>query len=231
MDKLPIKNWPEEERPREKLVKLGKENLTSCELLAIIIGTGCMKDNQSYSALDLASSLVSKYKNLKSMLDLSITEISEIKGIGIVKAVQILAAIELGKRAVSEKNGNYTSFRCSEEVANYYIPLMKDLKKEQFRVIMLNIKNKIIKEILISQGSLTSSIVHPREVICPAIRESAASLIFIHNHPSGDPEPSIDDIEITRRLCKSCSIIGINVLDHLIIAENGYFSFKQKDML
>jgi DNA repair protein RadC len=96
---------------------------------------------------------------------------------------------------------------------------------------MLNIKNKIIKEILISQGSLTSSIVHPREVICPAIRESAASLIFIHNHPSGDPEPSIDDIEITRRLCKSCSIIGINVLDHIIVAENGYFSFKQKNML
>ena len=231
MDKLPIKNWPEEERPREKLAKFGKEHLTSCELLAIIIGTGCMKDNQSYSALDLASNLISKYSNLKGMLDLSITELSEIKGIGMVKAVQILAAFELGKRAVSEKNGNNTSFRCSEEVASYYIPLMKDLKKEQFRVIMLNIKNKIIKEILISQGSLTSSIVHPREVICPAIRESAASLIFIHNHPSGDPEPSIDDIEITRRLCKSCSIVGINVLDHIIIAENGYFSFKQKNML
>ncbi|MBE3036320.1 MAG: hypothetical protein IMZ70_04465, partial [Candidatus Atribacteria bacterium] len=158
MGKLPIKNWPEEERPREKLVKFGKEHLTSCELLAIIIGTGCMKDSQSYSALDLASSLVSKYKNLKGMLDLSITELSEIKGIGMVKAVQILAAFELGKRAVSEKNGNNTSFRCSEEVASYYIPLMKDLKKEQFRVIMLNIKNKIIKEILISQGSLTSSL-------------------------------------------------------------------------
>jgi len=158
MDKLPIKNWPEEERPREKLAKFGKEHLTSCELLAIIIGTGCMKDNQSYSALDLASNLISKYSNLKGMLDLSITELSEIKGIGMVKAVQILAAFELGKRAVSEKNGNNTSFRCSEEVANYYIPLMKDLKKEQFRVIMLNIKNKIIKEILISQGSLTSSL-------------------------------------------------------------------------
>jgi len=158
MDKLPIKNWPEEERPREKLAKFGKEHLTSCELLAIIIGTGCMKDSQSYSALDLASNLISKYSNLKGMLNLSITELSEIKGIGMVKAVQILAAFELGKRAVSEKNGNNTSFRCSEEVANYYIPLMKDLKKEQFRVIMLNIKNKIIKEILISQGSLTSSL-------------------------------------------------------------------------
>ena len=103
MDKLPIKNWPVEERPREKLAKFGKEHLTSCELLAIIIGTGCMKDNQSYSALDLASNLISKYSNLKGMLDLSITELSEIKGIGMVKAVQILAAFELGKRAVSEK--------------------------------------------------------------------------------------------------------------------------------
>jgi len=159
MDKLPIKNWPEEERPREKLAKFGKEHLTSCELLAITIGTGCMKGNQSYSALDLASNLISKYKNLKGMLDLSITELSEIKGIGMVKAVQILAAFELGKRAVSEKNGNNVSFRCSEEVANYYIPLLKDLKKEQFIVLLLDIKNKIIKEVLISQGSLTSSIV------------------------------------------------------------------------
>ena len=159
MDKLPIKNWPEEERPREKLVKFGKEHLTSCELLAITIGTGCMKGNQSYSALDLASNLITKYKNLKGMLDLSITELSEIKGIGMVKAVQILAAFELGKRAVSEKNGNNVSFRCSEEVANYYISLLKDLKKEKFRVMLLDIKNKVIKEVLISMGSLTSSIV------------------------------------------------------------------------
>ena len=158
MNNLPIKNWPEEERPREKLVKFGKEHLTSCELLAIIIGTGYMKDNQSYSALDLASNLISKYKNLKGMLDLSITELSEIKGIGMVKAVQILAAFEPGERAISEKNGNNKSFRCSEEVANYYIPLLKNLKKEQFVVLLLDIKNKIIKEVLISQGSLTSSI-------------------------------------------------------------------------
>ena len=177
MNKLSIKNWPEEERPREKLVKFGKEHLTNCELLAIIIGTGCMKGSQSYSALDLASNLISKYSNLKGMLDLSITELSEIKGIGTVKAVQILAAFELGKRAVSEKNGNNTSFRCSEEVASYYIPLMKDLKKEQFRVIMLNIKNKIIKEILISQGSLTSSLARPVKLFFSGKVKSMAHLV------------------------------------------------------
>ena len=196
-----------------------------------MLRTGTGKNGSSQSALDLAKTVFLKYENLTELLDVSVTELAEIKGIGFAKAAQIVASIELGRRAVSEKNGSNKSFKCSEDVANYYIPLLKDLKKEQFRIILLNIKNKIIKEVLVSQGSLTSSIVHPREVLKIAIKASAASVIFIHNHPSGDPDPSIDDIEITNRLCKSCSILGINVLDHLIIAENGYFSFKQKNML
>jgi DNA repair protein RadC len=164
------------------------------------------------------------------LVNATISELHEIEGIGYAKAVQILASIELGKRALSEKNGNNIKFRCSEEVAHYYIPLMKDLKKEQFKVVLLDVKNKVLKEILISQGSLTASIVHPREVLKPVIKESAASVIFIHNHPSGDPDPSTDDIEVTNRLCKSCSIMGINVFDHIIVGENGYFSFRQKDL-
>ena len=227
----PINKWPEDERPREKLIKHGSENLTNSELIAIMLRTGIGKNGGSQSALDLANTVLLKYENLNELLNVSVAELAEIKGIGSAKAVQIVASIELGKRAVSEKSGNNVSFRCSEEVANYYIPLLKDLKNEQFRLVMLNIKNRIIREVMISQGSLTSSIVHPREVLKIAIKASAASVIFLHNHPSGDPEPSIDDIEITNRLCKSCSIIGINVLDHLIIAENGYFSFKQKNML
>jgi DNA repair protein RadC len=231
MCSIPIKEWPEDERPREKLIKSGSEHLTNSELLAIIIRTGFKYNNTGGSALDLAKNIILKYKNLRNLLDVSINELAGIEGIGKVKAAQILASMELGRRVVSEKSGSSVSFRCSEEVANYYIPLLKDLKKEQFRIVLLNIKNRIIKEVLISQGSLTSSIVHPREVLKSAIKESAASIIFIHNHPSGDPEPSIDDIEITNRLCKSCTIIGINVLDHIIIGEGGYFSFKQKDML
>jgi DNA repair protein RadC len=231
MDNIPIKEWPENERPREKLSKFGSEYLTNAELLAIVIRTGFRGGDVSHSAVDLAKNIILQYKTLNSLLDVSINELAMLEGIGEIKAIQILASLELGRRAISEKNGNNVSFRCSEEVANYYIPLMKDLKKEQFRIVLLNIKNKIMKEILISQGSLTSSIVHPREVLKNAIKESAASIIFIHNHPSGDPEPSIDDIEITNRLCKSCSIIGINVLDHIIVGEGGYFSFKQKDML
>ena len=228
---MPINKWPESERPREKLIKYGSEYLTNSELLAIILRTGTNNKKGSRSALDISKSLLSGYKNLNELLDASVAELTGVSGIGTAKACQIIAALELGKRAVSEKNGNNKSFRCSEEVANYYIPLLKDLKKEQFRVLLLDVKNKLIKEVLISQGSLTSSIVHPREVIKPVIKDSAASVIFIHNHPSGDPEPSNDDIEITDRLCKSFNILGINVLDHIIVAGSGYFSFKQRQLI
>lgn len=230
-DSFTIKEWPYEERPREKLAKLGPEFLSNGELLAIVLRTGVARKNQRLSALDLAKNILAKHKSLRSLMDLSVTELLEIHGIGVAKATQLIASLELGKRAISEANGSNISFRSSEEVANYYIPLMKNLKKEQFRVIMLDIKNKVIKETLISQGSLTASIVHPREVLKPVIKESAASVIFVHNHPSGEPEPSLDDIEVTNRLCKSCNILGISVLDHIIVAENGYFSFRQKNMI
>ena len=156
---LPINKWPENERPREKLLKHGSEHLTNCELLAILLRTGINNKKSSRSAMDLARDIFLKHKSLNELFNVSATELTEIKGIGVAKASQIMAAIELGRRAVSEKNGNNVSFRCSEEVANYYIPLLKDLKKEQFRVLLLDIKNKVIKEVLISEGSLTTSIV------------------------------------------------------------------------
>ncbi|MCX6384882.1 MAG: DNA repair protein RadC [Actinobacteria bacterium] len=226
-----IKKWPEDERPREKLVKFGPESLTNAELIAVIIGTGINNGKGRQNAIDLAKNIILRFDNLKNLINTTYDELTSVNGIGFSKATQIMAVFELGKRALSAKNGNNTRFRCSEEVANYYIPLMKDLKKEQFKVILLDIKNRIIKDILISQGSLTASIVHPREVLKPAIQASAASVIFIHNHPSGDPEPSTDDIEVTNRLSRSCSIMGINLLDHIIVAENGYYSFKQKDLI
>ena len=178
MYRTSIKNWPEAERPREKLIKQGSEHLTNSELLAIILRTGISNNGNSKSALDLAKLLLSRYKNLNELLSASIVELAEIKGIGWAKASQIMAALELGRRAISEKNGNNKSFKCSEEVANYYIPLLKNLKKEQFIVLLLDIKNKIIKEVLISMGSLTSSIVHPREVYKGAILANAASVTF-----------------------------------------------------
>lgn len=156
---LPINRWPEDERPREKLIKHGSGTLTNSELLAIMLRTGINSKKSSRSALDLAKALLSKFNSLNELFNASACELTGIKGIGRAKAAQIMAALELGRRAVSEKSGSNISFRCSEEVANYYIPLLKDLKKEQFRVILLDIKNRVIKEVLISQGSLTSSTV------------------------------------------------------------------------
>jgi len=158
-DYIPINRWPRDERPREKLIKNGSGTLTNSELMAIMLRTGTGNNRSRRSALDLAKALLSKFKSLKGLLNASASELTCIKGIGKAKAAQVMAALELGRRAVSEKNGNNLSFRCSEEVANYYIPLLKDLKKEQFRVILLDIKNRVIKEVLVSQGSLTSSTV------------------------------------------------------------------------
>ena len=203
MKKSAINKWPLSERPREKLLSLGADKLSNCELLAIILQTGLSSKNTSFSAVDLAQEILIEYKDLKGLMNVLPSELINFNGIGKAKASKLVAALELGKRSSAEKNGQNSSFRCSEEVASYYTPLLKDLKKEQFRIILMDTKNRVIKEELISQGSLNSSIVHPREVINPAIRNSAASVIFIHNHPSGDPEPSLDDIEITRRLLQS----------------------------
>ena len=159
MYRTSIKNWPELERPREKLIKKGPEYLSDCELLAIILRTGIGNSREKFSALDLAKKVLAKYSSLRSLLNLSVPEFLEIGGIGMAKAAQVMVALELGRRAISEKSGNNISFRCSEEVANYYIPLLKDLKKEQFRVLLLDVKTRVTKEVLVSQGSLTSSIV------------------------------------------------------------------------
>lgn len=231
LERTSIKKWPETERPREKLFMLGPDKLSDCELLAILLQTGHKHKGNSFSAVDLAKEILIEFKELKGLINVLPSELLDLKGIGKAKAAKLVATFELGRRAAALKNGNCKSFRCSEEVASYYIPILKDLRKEQFRVLLLDTKNKIIKEELISQGSLNSSLIHPREVLNPAIRSSAASVIFLHNHPSGDPEPSMDDIEITRRLCKSFDIVGINVLDHIIVGCEGYFSFKQKQMI
>ena len=231
MKKYAINKWPIAERPREKLFMSGPDRLSDCELLAILLQTGFKYNGNSISAIDHANKILIEYQELKGLINILPSELLNLRGIGKAKAAKLVAAFELGRRAAALKNGNCTSFRCSEEVASYYIPILKDLKKEQFRVLLLDTKNKIIKDELISQGSLTTSPIHPREVINPAIRSSAASVIFLHNHPSGDPEPSMDDIEVTRRLCKAFGIVGINVLDHIIVGCEGYFSFKQKQMI
>lgn len=222
-----IKNWPEDERPRERLLRFGADELSTAQLLAIILRTG----GRNKSAIELAREILVKFKNLKEIEDASIAEFSELKGIGAAKIAQIKAAFELGKRLIANEKRNTSQQPCfnnSSQVYTYYMPKFYGLKKEKFLCTLLDTKNKVFKETTVSEGTLTSSLVHPREVFRYAIKEAAASVLFVHNHPSGDPSPSRDDIDITKRLIETGKIIGINVLDHIIIGDGRYLSLMEK---
>lgn len=222
-----IKDWPESERPREKVERHGASSLTDSELLAILIraGTGTI------TAVDLAKSLLVKYENLHELSSRSIGEFKRFKGIGSTKAVTLVAAFELGRRLAAETRPEKIRVNSPKSIAERYIPILESVKQEEFRVILLDTANNILGEQLVSKGSLNASIVHPREVFKKAITDSAAGLIILHNHPSGNPEPSEEDKKVTRNLVKAGSIIGIEIVDHIIIAGLQYFSFVEHDLL
>lgn len=222
-----IKSLPEDERPREKLIKYGAETLSNVELLAIILKTG----SKNASALELSRQLISVNKSgINALIDISVEELIEIKGIGPSKAAGVIAAVELGKRvSISEKSKHKIS--SPTDVSNYLMREMGDLKKEYFNIIMLDNKNHIIELHNVSIGSLNSAIVHPREVFKNAVRRSSASIILAHNHPSGNTSPSKEDISITKRLVECGDIMGIKVLDHIIVGKNEYFSFKEQSII
>jgi len=222
-----VKDWPDEERPRERLVKYGVEYLTDAELLGIIL----VKGYQGKTSVEAAKDLLSETKSLRKLDSLSYPEMSSVKGIGLAKFAQIKAALEIGKRLLRETNLPKKKIHNALDLVNYYGPCMRDLKKEKFKVILLDVKNKIIRDIDISEGSLTESIVHPREVLKEVIKESAASVIFLHNHPSGESNPSKNDLDITERLASACELVGVKVLDHIILGEDNYFSFAQEGLL
>lgn len=226
MSEQKIKNWPENERPTERLIKYGAESLSDAQLLAIILRTGGKK-----GVLSLSLSLLDKFKNLRNIDSASISELSSMKGIGKAKVAQIKAAFELGKRLMSETSDLLPLFSSSLTVYSYYAPRFKNLKKEKFFSLLLDTKNRLIKECQVSEGSLERSMVHPREAFKEAVKESAFSIIFVHNHPSGDPTPSKDDIALTERLKGAGDILGINVLDHVIIGDGKYISMKDKGFL
>ncbi len=220
----PIKEWPESDRPREKLLEHGPESLSPAELLAIILRTGEASTKQS--ALDHGRALMTLCENSFRMLaDASTQELCMIKGIGPAKAAQIKAALEIARRFAQEEIKRGDQFRSSTDIFKHYHEQLGSLKKEEFHVLLLDAKNRKIKDVRISEGSLTSSLVHPREVFNPIIRESAAAVVLVHNHPSGDPTPSQEDLHITRRLRDVGDIMGIRVLDHLIIGRGKYVSF------
>lgn len=223
-----IKDLPLNERPREKLSKYGARSLSNAELIAIIIRTGHKKD----TALDLANRLLSMDKiGISYLSHATMEELTSINGIGICKASQIIASIELGKRISGSDGKINLKVNSPIIITELLMEEMRYLKKEHFKIAMLDTKNQIISIEDISIGNLNSSIVHPREVFNIAIKRSANSIILIHNHPSGDPTPSTEDINITHRLIDAGNIIGIKVLDHIIIGDNSYISLKQKNII
>ncbi len=224
-----IKHWPEDERPREKLLKQGAESLSEAELLALIIGTGSPSTGQS--AVDLGRQLIKEFGTLRELVSASVAEIRRLKGTGVAKAAAIKASLEIASRINTDRLMNGERFISPEQVYRHYHHRLRDRRKEYFMALLLDGKNRILREVRISEGSLNQSIVHPREVFCPAVRDSAAAIILVHNHPSGDPTPSREDREITRRLKDAGELMGVKVLDHIIIGDGAFISFTSQGML
>ena len=218
-----VKDMALEERPREKMLLSGAKNLSNAELLAILLRTGTKKRN----AIELANDIINKdSQGIRYLQDMSIEELCKIEGIGLSKATQIKAALELGLRISSYRPNKY-KVKNPWDIYKYYMEGLRYKQNEVFKVVLLNTKNEIITDIDVSVGTLNSSLVHPREVFKEAIRRSSNKMILIHNHPSGSVEPSNEDKNITDRLIKCGELIGIEVIDHIIIGDGLYFSFKE----
>ncbi|AOH55942.1 hypothetical protein ABE28_016390 [Peribacillus muralis] len=222
-----IRDYPKEERPRERFLEDGPQSLSNQELLALLLRTGTREE----SVLQLAGRLINSVKGLRLLKEATVEELTGIKGIGEAKAIHILASVELGRRINRLNDQDRYVIRSPEDGANYCMEEMRFLSQEHFVCLYLNTKNQVLQKTTVFIGSLNASIVHPREVFKEAFRRSAASIICLHNHPSGDPTPSREDIEVTKRLVECGRIIGIEVLDHIIIGEHKYVSLKEKGYL
>ena len=222
-----IHDLPISERPRERLQKLGVEALSAQEILALILGRGVTGE----SVMVTGQRLLSRFGSLKGIASASIEELCQVKGVGVAKASQIKAAVELANRLEGySEAGDKPLVKTPDDVVSLVKGRLKGKKKEHFLALLLDTRSQLIKVSEISVGSLDTSIVHPREVFKEAISASAASVIFIHNHPSGDPEASEDDINLTKRLVEAGQILGIDVLDHIIIGGKEYLSLKGKGL-
>lgn len=226
-EKIKLMDLPKNERPREKMLRYGADSLSNGELLAIILRTGSKSEN----ILNLSNRILSQCGGINGLLSSNIQDLQDLKGIGEAKATQLIALSELSRRFKSFKSGEDIKIKQPKDIVDYVMEDLRYLKKEYLKLIMLNTKNVIIKSVDISVGSLNSSIVHPREVFIEAIKCSSASIIVCHNHPSGDPTPSKEDIGITSRLKECGKLIGIEVLDHIIIGNGIYVSLKEKGVL
>lgn len=224
-----IKDLPKSERPRERLAQLGAEHLSIQELLAILISSG---NKKSCDVTEIANNLLKTFDgNLTDVFSATIQELSRVEGIGFAKACQIKAVFELGKRIAAFCREEHPFIKSTDDVVMLVLPHMMYLKQETFKAILLDSRNQVIRFHTVSVGSLDSAYVHPRDVFRPAISHFAASIILVHNHPSGDPTPSEQDILITQELCMCGKILGVEVLDHVIIGKSDYASMKLRKLM
>jgi DNA repair protein RadC len=220
-----LRDLPREERPRERLARLGAPALSNRELLAVLLGTGA----RGVSALDLSESLLGS--GLHALAARSVQELQRTRGLGRAKATRVLAALELGARLASDGGAGAPAFRSPGDTARYLLPRYASRPVETFGLLALDARQRLRREAVVSVGCLTSSLVHPREVFQEAVVSRAAALVLFHNHPSGDPEPSAEDLALTRRLAAAGTLMGIEVLDHLVLGAGRYVSLKDRGVL
>ena len=220
-----VQELPVEERPRERLARHGAASLSTRELLALVLGAG----SREASVLDVADRLLAS--GLRGLAVRSLAELEREHGLGRAKATRLLGALELGARLASEGSGDAPFLRTPEDAARHLLPRYAARPVETFGVLVLDVRHRLKKEAVISVGCLTSSLVHPREVFQEAVVSRAAALILFHNHPSGDPEPSAEDVALTRRLASAGGLMGIEVLDHVVLGAGRFVSLKQRGVL
>ena len=225
---LSIKNWSIDDRPREKLIYKGINSLSNAELIAILIGSG----NKNETAVDLSKTILSKANNnLNELGKLTINDFKSFNGIGDAKAITIIAALELGRRRKLTEAVNKTKIASSKDIFNIFQPILSDLPYEEFWVLCLNRFNKIIGKHKISQGGITGTVIDVKIILKLAVNELASSIILCHNHPSGNITPSSNDKKITDKLIKASDYLDIKILDHIIVADDKYFSFADKNLI
>ncbi|MDA8336832.1 MAG: DNA repair protein RadC [Peptococcaceae bacterium] len=224
---LAIRDIPCNLRPRERLIRDGPEFLSEIELLAILLGSG----TGEASALELAAQVLSRFGGLKGLAAASCQELGTVRGVGPAKAALIQAAVQMGRRLAAQPAETRPVINCPDDVVKLMMEEMRGLDREHFRALLLNSKNQVLYADRIAVGTLSQSSVHPRELFKNAVKRNAAAVILVHNHPSGDPTPSRQDLDVTKRLARAGEIIGISVLDHVVIGDNNFVSFKASGLI
>jgi len=222
-----MKAWPASERPRERLYSHGPAALADAELLALQLGSG----TRGRSAVDVAREMLAAYGSLADVAGREVGELAHVAGVGPAKAARLAAAFELTRRLRARTPGRRIILSTPTEVYAAFGPLMEDLRHEVFRVALLDAQNGLLRDRIVSEGTLSASLVHPREVFKPAIVESAASVILLHNHPSGDPTPSREDIRLTRQLVECARLLELSVHDHLVIGRGRFVSLAERGII